>query len=109
MPVRVCTLRFGNCSSFVFDVKSVTIKTIILEGNQMNRKFTKILAVFAFVATIGLTNVSPLVVSAAADTCTWTGATNGNWSTGTNWTGCDNSGVPENGDTLVFPASAANK
>lgn len=46
---------------------------------------------------------------AAADSCTWTGATSANWSDGSNWTGCDNGGVPENGDALVFPSSASNK
>ncbi len=45
---------------------------------------------------------------AAADTCTWTGANSGSWSDGGNWTGCDNGGVPEDGDSLVFPAGAAN-
>ena len=70
---------------------------------------TKIIAVFAFIATIGIANLSPLTASAAADTCTWTGITSANWATGTNWAGCDNSGVPENGDTLVFPQSGANK
>lgn len=47
--------------------------------------------------------------SAAADTCTWTGAVNGNWSNGGNWSGCDNSDVPQSGDSLSFPASASNK
>jgi hypothetical protein len=48
-------------------------------------------------------------VQAAADTCTWTGAVNSNWSDGGNWSGCDNAGVPESGDTLVFPEAASNK
>ncbi|MET0779752.1 MAG: hypothetical protein ABWY71_02870, partial [Candidatus Saccharimonadales bacterium] len=47
--------------------------------------------------------------SAAVDTCTWTGTTNTAWATATNWTGCDNGNVPENGDTLVFPQTASNK
>ncbi len=46
---------------------------------------------------------------AAADTCTWTGAVSGTWSNAGNWSGCDNGNVPENGDTLTFPVSAANK
>ncbi len=41
---------------------------------------------------------------AAADTCTWTGAINSNWSNGGNWSGCDNGGVPETGDNLLFNA-----
>src|SRR4029453_7071120 len=47
-------------------------------------------------------------LQAAADTCTWTGAVNGNWSNGGNWSGCDNGGVPQNGDQLQFPSGAAN-
>ena len=58
--------------------------------------------------------LSPILVGlppakAAVDTCTWTGSASANWSNGGNWTGCDNGGVPENGDTLVFPVSASNK
>ena len=46
---------------------------------------------------------------AAADTCTWDGSASAVWSNGANWSGCDNSGVPEDGDKLIFPESAANK
>gem|GEM_PF-3508986 len=72
---------------------------------------TKIKALAIAITMItGLTMVAvPTSTIAAADTCTWTGATNGNWATGSNWTGCDNGGVPENGDALIFPASAANR
>ncbi|MEI6751291.1 MAG: hypothetical protein WCK69_01915, partial [Candidatus Saccharibacteria bacterium] len=45
---------------------------------------------------------------AAADTCTWNGSVDDSWSNGANWTGCDNSGVPEDGDSLVFNNTAAN-
>ena len=48
-------------------------------------------------------------VNAAVDTCTWTGAVNSNWSNGGNWSGCDTGGVPEFGDSLIFPESASNK
>src|SRR3990167_9754593 len=42
-------------------------------------------------------------VSAAADTCTWTGASSdSNFSTAANWTGCDNGNVPDQGDVLRF-------
>jgi autotransporter-associated beta strand protein len=44
----------------------------------------------------------PALTHAAADTCTWTGAVNANWSNGGNWSGCDNGGVPESGDALIF-------
>ena len=47
---------------------------------------------------------------AIPDTCTWTGgAIDPYWTTSDNWSGCDASGVPENGDSVIFPASAANK
>lgn len=47
--------------------------------------------------------LNPTKVSAAADTCTWTGGgSDDNFSTAANWTGCDNGTVPENGDTLEF-------
>ncbi len=76
----------------------------------MREKVTRLLSAFAFLLTIGAINISPALVSAAADTCTWKGSTSANWSDGSNWTGCDNSGVPENGDTLVFgPSGVGNK
>lgn len=75
----------------------------------MRKKLSKLLVVFAFFATVAIGNLSPLTASAAADTCTWTGATSANWATGSNWSGCDNGGVPENVDVLIFPESAANK
>jgi len=48
----------------------------------------------------------PVTTVAAADTCTWTGANSADWSDGGNWSGCDNGGVPENGDSLVFPSGS---
>ncbi len=51
--------------------------------------------------------LSPLV-KASADTCIWTGGGADKLaSNALNWTGCDSGGVPENGDSLEFPASAA--
>jgi len=47
--------------------------------------------------------------SGAADTCTWTGATDGDWNDSANWSGCDNTTLPEDGDTLVFPNGPTNK
>lgn len=44
---------------------------------------------------------SRLVLSAL----TWSGTTDGNWGTSTNWTP---NAVPANGDSLTFPAGAAN-
>jgi hypothetical protein len=48
-----------------------------------------------------LTLAVPSVVHAAAQTCTWTGATDNKFSTATNWSGCG-SAAPTNGDNLVF-------
>lgn len=61
--------------------------------------------------TASILSVSSLFVlaptaAALPDTCTWSGG-GGNLlaSNGANWTGCDNSGVPEDGDSLVLPAA----
>ena len=51
---------------------------------------------------------APKVVRAAIDTCTWDGSSSANWSDGANWSGCDNGGVPEDGDALIFPVGASN-
>lgn len=46
------------------------------------------------------------VFAAAAYTCTWTGATNGNFSNAGNWTGCNNAApVPSDNDNLVFDST----
>jgi autotransporter-associated beta strand protein len=47
----------------------------------------------------------PGAVFAAADTCTWTGSSSGNWASAANWGGCDNGNVPESGDSLIFPGN----
>ena len=69
----------------------------------------------AYVATVvafwSLLLMPMMPAVAAADTCTWTGAdfaVNTNWSNGSNWSGCDNGGVPEDGDSLIFPASPSS-
>lgn len=53
--------------------------------------------------------ILPPSVSAAPDICIWTGGTNSNMNNSGNWSVCDNSTVPEAGDTLVFPAGATTK
>jgi len=59
------------------------------------------------VLVLALTPLLAVVpVSAAADTCTWTGAANIDSANAGNWTGCDNTNQPEAGDALVFPAGA---
>jgi hypothetical protein len=56
----------------------------------------------------GVSSSTP--VSAAADTCTWTGSGgNSNITTAGNWTGCDNGNVPEGGDNVIFPDGPTNK
>lgn len=73
----------------------------------MTARTIKHLMLSLVVAITPLLVVSP--VSAAADTCTWSGSVSSDWSDGGNWTGCDNAGVPENGDALAFPEVATNK
>lgn len=55
---------------------------------------------------------STQITKAAVDTCTWTGNGTGDYKNmhdAANWTGCDNSNVPENGDSLIFPDVSADK
>lgn len=49
---------------------------------------------------------SPHKAEAAPDTCTWTGAVNGDWNDSGNWTGCDGNLPEASGDSLVFPSLA---
>jgi fibronectin-binding autotransporter adhesin len=75
--------------------------------SKFKRIFAALVLVLAPVAASLVTNMRPAL--AAVDTCTWTGTTSTAWATATNWTGCDNGNVPENGDSLIFPQSASNK
>lgn len=76
----------------------------------MKKRVSRVLAIMLLI-TVQIAGVLvPMQQAfAAADMCTWTGATSANWSDGSNWTGCDNGGVPESGDSLMFPVSASNK
>jgi fibronectin-binding autotransporter adhesin len=48
----------------------------------------------------------PSVAHAAVDVCTWTGTTNDNFNTTSNWNcATDGAAVPENGDSLVFDSA----
>ena len=67
------------------------------------------LALLLFVSYVLISLFVVTQVNAATDTCTWDGSSSASWSDGSNWSGCDNGGVPESGDTLVFPDSASNK
>jgi fibronectin-binding autotransporter adhesin len=73
--------------------------------STVNRRGRRgLIAVFAAVLALGAA-VGSGPHHAAAAAKTWTGATSGNWSVGTNWVG----GVaPVTGDNLVFPAGASN-
>ncbi|BCX13626.1 MAG: hypothetical protein KatS3mg085_158 [Candidatus Dojkabacteria bacterium] len=71
------------------------------------KQLIKIGSIFAFSILLFLFIHSG--VSAATDTCTWTGAVSGDTSDASNWTGCDNGGMPEIGDSLIFPEVATNK
>lgn len=62
----------------------------------------KVSAAVLALSSVFTMNFAP-VVGAAADTCTWTGGgTANNFNDAANWTGCDNGGLPEAGDTLKF-------
>lgn len=75
----------------------------------MPSKIARIVSAFLFLLSLGLVNLSQVVIYAASDKCVWTGATSADWATGSNWEDCDNGGVPENGDTLYFPENSQNK
>src|SRR5262249_12389987 len=42
-------------------------------------------------------------------TDTWTGAVSSNWKDVGNWTTSNSSGLPENGDDLLFPSGVTNQ
>jgi hypothetical protein len=72
---------------------------------KLSAGFSAAVLGFSSLLTIAITPM----VSAAADTCTWTGAGDGTtFADGANWTGCDNAGVPETVDTLVFGSLAGS-
>lgn len=52
-----------------------------------------------------LTLMTPGIVHASVNTCTWTGATDLKFSTAGNWSGCA-SAAPVNGDNLVFDVTS---
>lgn len=73
---------------------------------KMNANVLRTTALITVFVASALWPAAP--ASAAPDVCTWNGSASSSWSNGANWSGCDNGGVPENGDNLVFPAGAAN-
>lgn len=72
----------------------------------MKKFFQSLLATLVAFSSLLLMPVPTAM--AAADTCTWDGSTSSSWADGTNWSGCDNGGVPETGDSLVFNNTAAS-
>ena len=70
----------------------------------MKKFFQSLLATLVAFSSILLMPVPTAM--AAADTCTWNGSANNLWSDGANWSGCDNGGVPETSDSLLFPFTA---
>ena len=69
------------------------------------KKISQIFSGFA-VAVLSLTSLSTVAFSgvafAAGQTCTWTGVTDNNFSTATNWTDCLGA-APTAGDVINFP------
>lgn len=62
----------------------------------------------AFLAALLLSMAGVLSLNVGqvlAATCTWTGATNDNFNTAANWSGCG-SGVPQTGDNITFDVSS---
>ena len=110
---RLRYVGFYKCFTYAYFYLSEHGSTIDskLEIIIMNLSRVRVqLASLLGVLTIVISNLVGLpIANAAVDTCTWTGATSVNWSDGSNWTGCDNGGVPQGGDTLAFPAIAVNK
>lgn len=74
----------------------------------MLRRLRNLTAAAILAVTPMATLLMPTVAHAAVDTCTWTGAVDSTFSNGGNWSVCDNAGVPESGDSLIFPVTAAN-
>ncbi len=74
----------------------------------MFKKLFLSISVLSLIVISASFTIPNLKVYAAADTCTWTGLASPNWSNSGNWAGCDNGNLPETGDSLIFPAGAAN-
>lgn len=65
------------------------------------------LATASVLSVSALLNIALMPLAhAAVDICTWTAAVDNTFSNGGNWSGCDNAGVPENGDSLVIDIAA---
>lgn len=78
-----------------------------LMGELMRSRIRAVFGVAVLIFSL-ITVAVPKAASAASDTCTWTGTASANWSNGSNWTGCDNGGVPQAGDSLMFPADTSH-
>ena len=80
----------------------------ISHSTSTTRKSILLLVIVATIA-VSFSSIFAIRAEAAADTCTWTGGTSNDMNDANNWTGCDGFGIPESGDSYVFPQSASNK
>lgn len=90
---------------FIDKVKLNSRSNIGKQKTKMKKFFRAILA--SVLAVGGFAFFSSSVFAAGPYTCTWTGATNNNFSVAGNWSGC-NSAAPQPGDddNLIFDNSA---
>ena len=72
----------------------------------MKKFFQSLLATLVAFSSILLMPIPKAM--AAVDICTWNGSVSDSWANGANWSGCDASGFPENGDSVIFDNTAAN-
>src|SRR5262245_48492283 len=56
-----------------------------------------------------LENLECRLAPATGVTDTWTGAVSSNWKDVGNWTTSNSSGLPQNGDDLLFPSGVTNQ
>jgi autotransporter-associated beta strand protein len=87
-------------------LKKAITDDVSLVLNQKSKKRSKALRFLVFLIFFFLVFGGLRVSKVSAATKIWTGATNSNWNTSSNWSP---SGVPASGDDLVFPAWVTNK
>jgi len=80
-----------------------------ISQSKFNFRTVSILVLVAAIASLSFVFAFSTRAQAAPDTCTWTGNISNDMNDANNWTGCDNAGVPESGDSYIFPQSASNK
>ena len=82
------------------------ITRVTLDRRSYYKRASGYLAVVAVCAILGVMYFTTR--TAQAVTCTWTGATNTDWATTGNWSGCQGGGTapPASGDTVIIPSTA---